>query len=406
MDFQQQLQALRLEFTNELARRDAQVESLSSIVTNLRGNVASLQIELESKQSRNTTDSSSKRPKRQLPDPPKFDGTQLHYDTWLAQLQLVLSVDSEAIGNAQAQFAFVYLRLESGPAALCLELLKHANLTNTYDYQLILDQLDRHNGVENKVQRAKTKLHKLSQTGSFHGFLISFEVTLGEANGWNWDDERKIDTLRPCLSDYLKRKLQEHDVAGTTPSSYLEFVLLCKRYASQTTPTSSGFANTPGTVPNQHRSLYDPKSTDKMDISNIDIGINTISVDSPSSSPRSFTSSLNDRSRCFRCGSIDHYVSVCPHPPRITPGSSQKQVRIQTVTPASDTQVQFQPSQNSRILARNARAPVHVRSKPDTMNIKLQDLEKEVNIMGIDAVLDLLMDHRYENGIWSGDEEG
>ncbi|KAH6711708.1 hypothetical protein BKA61DRAFT_487204, partial [Leptodontidium sp. MPI-SDFR-AT-0119] len=63
----------------------------------------------------------------------------LHYNTWLAQLQLVLGVNSEAISDSQAQFAFVYLRLDSGLAALCLELLKHANFTNTYNYYLILD---------------------------------------------------------------------------------------------------------------------------------------------------------------------------------------------------------------------------------------------------------------------------
>ncbi|KAH9203762.1 hypothetical protein DL95DRAFT_245468, partial [Leptodontidium sp. 2 PMI_412] len=97
--------------------------------------------------------------KHQLPDPPKFNDTQLYYDTWLAQLQLVLSVDDEAIDDSQAQFAFMYLRLDSKPAALYLKLLKHANLTNTYNYHLILDQLDKHNKVENKIQRAKAKLH-------------------------------------------------------------------------------------------------------------------------------------------------------------------------------------------------------------------------------------------------------
>ena len=157
IEIQAQLQALRQQFADELAQHDAQIDALSSTVTNLQGTVTSLR-------SRVATDSTStpKRLKRQLPDPPKFDGTQLHYDTWLAQLQLVLSVDGDAIGDAQAQFAFVYLRLESSPAALCLELLKHVNLTNTYDYRSIIDQLDRHNSIENKVQRAKTKLYKLA----------------------------------------------------------------------------------------------------------------------------------------------------------------------------------------------------------------------------------------------------
>lgn len=128
-----------------------------------------------------------------------------------------ISIYWEISGVYKAQFAFVNLRLESSPADLRLELLKHANLTGTFDYQLILDQLERHNGIADtdKVQRAKTKLHTLKQTGSFNSFLKWFEITLVEAGSWGWDDDRKIDTLRPCLNDYLKRKLEEHDVAGT-----------------------------------------------------------------------------------------------------------------------------------------------------------------------------------------------
>jgi hypothetical protein len=362
MDIQAQLQAIRQQFADELARRDSQIDALSSTITNLQGTVTSL---------RNTSAPTPKRPKRQLPDPPKFDGTQLHYDTWLAQLQLVLSVDGNAIGDAQAQFAFVYLRLESSPAALCLELLKHANLTKKFDYHLILDQLDRHNGVENKVQRAKNKLHKLVQSGSFHGFLISFEVTLGEASGWNWDDERKIDTLRPCLSDYLKRKLQEHDVAGTTPSKYLDFVSLCKRYASQ----PSGSANTPGftsgTAPNPTRQLYDYKA-DKMDLSTI----NAIeAINTPGTRSRSRSSSHStDRSHCHRCGSIDHYVSVCPiQPPAQTtspPISKGKPGRKQTGKRTTDKD-----------------------------QLRRSELEGEINLLGLSTVLDVVYDYRLNNQI-------
>ena len=85
MDFQQELQALRQQFTDELARRDSQIDALSTTITNLRGNVSSLQNTLGSLQdpTRNRTET-PRRPKRQLPDPPKFDGTQLRYDTWLA----------------------------------------------------------------------------------------------------------------------------------------------------------------------------------------------------------------------------------------------------------------------------------------------------------------------------------
>ena len=62
-----------------------------------------------------------------------------------------MRVDSDAIRNAEAQFVYVYLRLKSSPAALCLKMLKHANLTKEFDYQRLFDQLNRHNKVENKV---------------------------------------------------------------------------------------------------------------------------------------------------------------------------------------------------------------------------------------------------------------
>jgi len=317
MEVQAQIQALRQQFADELARRDSQINTLSSTITSLQATVASLL------NASATSVSSSKRPKRQLPDPPKFDGTQSRYDTWLAQIELVIGVDGDAIGDAQAQFAFVYLRLESSPAALCLETLKHANLTKEFDYRRILDQLDRHNGVENKVQRAKAKLHKLEQgTGSFYKFLVSFEVTLGEAGGWNWDDERKVDTLRPCLSDYLKRKLQEHDVAGTTPTTYFELVSLCKRYASSGTPSTQSSA--PGPSSGTSRQLFDYKAADKMDLSAVQIdSINTAPRRSSGSCSRhSSRSSSIDRSHCYRCGATDHYVTLCPIQPNPVPAQA------------------------------------------------------------------------------------
>ena len=237
-----------------------------------------------------------------------------------------MRVDGEAIGNVEAQFAYVYLRLDSSPAALCLEMLKHANLTQDYDYRLLLDQLNRHNGVENKVQRARTKLYGLSQgSTSFHKYLVTFEVTLGEASGWNWEDDRKIDALRAGLSDYLVRKLQERDANGTTPTEYLEFVALCKRYSS-----SGSHTQPPASASSSSRQLYDPKA-DKMDLSAIQLS--SIDQRSSSGSPsrsrsrRSHSSGSrhSSRSRCFRCGATDHYIAVCsvqPTRPKSPPAVS------------------------------------------------------------------------------------
>jgi len=40
-------------------------------------------------------------------------------------MELVIRVDGDAIRNAEAQFAYVYLRLESSPAALCDDARAH-----------------------------------------------------------------------------------------------------------------------------------------------------------------------------------------------------------------------------------------------------------------------------------------
>jgi len=78
-EVQAQIQALRQQFADELARRDSQINALSSTITNQQGTITSLQATLASLL--NASSPSSKRPKRQLPDPPKFDGTQSRYDT-------------------------------------------------------------------------------------------------------------------------------------------------------------------------------------------------------------------------------------------------------------------------------------------------------------------------------------
>ena len=113
----------------------------------------------------------------------------------------------------------------------------------------------------------------------------------------------------------MKRKLQEQDVAGTTPTKYVDFVSLCKRYASQSSGLAPGLPlASSGTALNLARQLYNPKA-DKIDMSTIQVieAINTPSGSGHSHRSRSSSSSSSssDRSYCYRCGATDHYVSVC-----------------------------------------------------------------------------------------------
>jgi len=53
------------------------------------------------------------RPRARLPDPEKFVSSSYKFDTWLPSIRAKLRVDGIAIGDATAQFYYVYLNLDS-----------------------------------------------------------------------------------------------------------------------------------------------------------------------------------------------------------------------------------------------------------------------------------------------------
>ncbi len=66
------------------------------------------------------------RPKPCLLDPKKFSGQAHKFDTWLPSIRAKLRVDGEAIGDATAQFYYVYLNLDSHVQAMVLPQLGQA----------------------------------------------------------------------------------------------------------------------------------------------------------------------------------------------------------------------------------------------------------------------------------------
>ncbi len=125
----------------------------------------------------------SARPKASLPDPEKFNGQAHKFDTWLPSIKAKLRVDGTAIGDATAQFYYVYLNLDSHVQAMVLPQLSQAN-ESSYDYNTILNQLVRVYDNPNKVQEAEDKLYALKQgTDSLHVYTAKFERVLYEACG-------------------------------------------------------------------------------------------------------------------------------------------------------------------------------------------------------------------------------
>ena len=71
----------------------------------LRAEIATLRIALAKTQ--------ASRPRPKLPDPEKFTGSTYKFDTWLPLIEAKLAIDGTAIGDATAQFYYVYLNLDS-----------------------------------------------------------------------------------------------------------------------------------------------------------------------------------------------------------------------------------------------------------------------------------------------------
>jgi hypothetical protein len=336
-----------------------QLATLQEQVANLQAQVAALQ---------NAARSFTSRPKPILPDPIKFDGKAYHFDTWLPSIKAKLRVDgtSGALGDSIAQFYYVYDRLESNVQSQVLPQLATAEEAQYWSYQTILDQLARALDNPNKTQEAVDRLHRIEQSSgeSIPNYIAKFERLLYEAKGHNWDDDRKISAFRFGLNATIKNRLAQQ---LELPSTYPKFLQAVQKLSSRSgTILAPAAPSGPSNTLQQYRQSNPPVATrysDPMDVSQMDIGLNTfdfcemnsdgthtgvrhpdpvrliqeasertgISINnigfdpslkgktpiqvhrSQSSSPRQ---SYRDTGACLRCGSFDHWLSTCPEPAR------------------------------------------------------------------------------------------
>jgi hypothetical protein len=98
-------------------------DSLRSEIATLRAALASTQAQLTAQSTAKTSQ------KSKLPDPEKFAGSTYKFDTWLPSIEAKLSVDGTAIGDATAQFYYVYLNLDSSAQSMVLPQLSYAKHT-------------------------------------------------------------------------------------------------------------------------------------------------------------------------------------------------------------------------------------------------------------------------------------
>ena len=235
-------------------------------------------------------------PKLSLPDPEKFNGQSLKFDTWLAAMKAKLRIDAPAIGDGIAQFYYVYLNLESKVQALVLLQLSYTENINTWDYNAILAQLSLVYDNPNKVQEAEDHLLVLKQDSgeSVAAYIAKFERILYEAKGKDWPDVTKISAFRKGLNPTLRGRLNQQ---LNLPKSYVEFLRVVQQLGSHSINSNGSYP------PSQN-----PHSkSDPMDLNAIEI--NSLSASSTSLAERN---RRRQQGSCVRCGSSSHWVKDCP----------------------------------------------------------------------------------------------
>ena len=251
------------------------------------------------------------RPKPSLPDPEKFSGQALKFDTWVPSIKAKLHVDGEAIGDAVSQFYYVYLNLDSHVQATVLPQLAQAEESGSWNYHTILDHLSRVYANPNKIQEAEDRLLAVKQESneSLTAYIAKFERILYEARGQDWPDVTKISTFRKGLNSTIRNRLSQQ---LNLPRTYPEFLRVVQQLAGHSfnsAPTSNH--NNHGSGPPSGSYGSQSRNPDAMDLN--EVTLNNIDLD-----PSRPALSYREQNRRFRCGSSDHWVKDCPLPKEST----------------------------------------------------------------------------------------
>jgi hypothetical protein len=232
------------------------------------------------------------RPKPSLPEPEKFSGQSLKFDTWLPAIKAKLRIDGAAIGDASAQFYYVYLNLDSSVQAMVLPQLNYAEENADWNYQVILDQLTRVYDNPNKIQEAEDRLLSLKQgDDNLTTYVAKFERILYESRSQTWPDAFKISAFRRGLGPTIKNRLiQQLNLPKDYPG-FLRVVQQLAGHSNQSQPHSQPTASKPPV-----------RFSDSMDITAINMVETTFN-------------DYRSQGLCFRCGSSEHWVKNCPNSP-------------------------------------------------------------------------------------------
>jgi hypothetical protein len=161
----------------------------------------------------NNTSQGPRQPRQSLPPASKYDGEdKTLFSGWVMELKAKLAIDGKAIGDEQAQFYYIFTRLE-GKAKIRMEAWTQRNM-EAYAWSVagFFLELDRVFRDSRQIERA---IWSLSNTGqgekTMDEYIAETNRYIAEAVGSGWDSTVKKGYLRHGINKKVLEKLIGRD---------------------------------------------------------------------------------------------------------------------------------------------------------------------------------------------------
>ena len=340
----QHITELRLEEqARAQAQAQAQAQAHAEILAQMQAQIDSLSRPAPTPEAAGTSSSekaaATTQPGQVRPDfksIPSFDGDASLLASWLLTLRTVLSTKREFIGDDRDCWVWIWSKLGDKVKRRLAAFFENGGTNGDFDPNDLLEYVHTCYHDPHQRKRALRALTTVNQGAkeTFTAFLNTFEVNLMRAGGMRWDDEIKLNYLRPRLSIRLQ---EAASIATVSDRDYSAAVDSYRRIAHglETLSHDSGRG---GIL--SHPNRQGGSSGRDADGDSAMTGVNATSSRNASSSATNRSSNRTnnrrrapwvtpevrqqrkDANQCIRCGSSEHFVAGCMQLPAQPPQTS------------------------------------------------------------------------------------
>jgi cell division septation protein DedD len=273
-----------------------------------------------------------------IPNPNEFDGSRNDLRRFTQQIYGKMTANADRFPTAIARLTYVAGRLTGKAYELILPKTRFG-VPEFLDYPEMLAYLENAFGDPDRVQNAQNKLYQLKQKN------LDFSTFFSEFQRLALEGEMPEDALAPLLFQGISRELQDMLLHSPTPSrKYRDYAdhlqALDNRFRQHQQQVSRNRIVTSVKTPTNYATAAAPRQSttaspdpSKRDwraqrpVSPVAAGGDPMDL---SSQRRFAPGGRKERGECFRCGSKNHRVAVCPEPDN-RPSSQFRQFRASYV---------------------------------------------------------------------------